>query len=140
MPATKGSKKSTRKSASQSARGASGKKSAKSARSGAKKGTAKKATARKGSSKKQSGSKRKLNAALMQPMQPSAELAAIVGDRPLPRTQVTKKVWDYIKGHKLQDSVNRRMINADENLKRVFGGKKQVSMFEMTKLVNQHLK
>ena len=136
MPATKGSNKSARKGASQSAGGASGKKSAKSASSGAKKGTA-----RKGSSKqKASGSKRKLNSALMQPMQPSAELAAIVGDRPLPRTQVTKKVWDYIKGHKLQDSENRRMINADENLKRVFGGKKQVSMFEMTKLVSQHLK
>jgi upstream activation factor subunit UAF30 len=63
-----------------------------------------------------------------------------VGDRPMPRTEVTKKIWDYIKKNNLQDSKNRRMINADEKLKSVFNGKRQVSMFEMTKLVNQHLK
>ena len=73
-------------------------------------------------------------------VQPSADLAPIVGDKPLPRSQVTKKVWDYIKAHGLQDQTNKRMINADDNLKKIFGGKKQVSMFEMTALVNKHLK
>ena len=72
-------------------------------------------------------------------MQPDAVLAKVVGDKPLPRTEVTKKVWEYIKKHGLQDPVNRRMINADDNLKKVFGGKGQVNMFEMTKLVNKHL-
>jgi chromatin remodeling complex protein RSC6 len=67
-------------------------------------------------------------------------LAEVVGSNPLPRTEVTKKVWDYIKKHKLQDSVNRRNINADDKLKAVFGGKKTVSMFEMTKLISAHLK
>lgn len=76
----------------------------------------------------------------MKPMQPDATLAAVVGSKPAPRTEVTKKLWDYIKKHKLQDSKQRTMINADDNLKAVFGGKKQVSMFEMTKLVNKHLK
>jgi upstream activation factor subunit UAF30 len=83
--------------------------------------------------------KRKPNPAFMKPMQPDSTLAAVVGDRPQPRTQITKKVWDYIKARGLQDKVNRRMINADDNLQAVFGGKKQVSMFEMTKLVNKHL-
>jgi chromatin remodeling complex protein RSC6 len=64
----------------------------------------------------------------------------VVGDRAIPRTEVTKKIWDYIKRNKLQDSANRRMINADDKLRPVFGGKRQVSMFEMTKLVNAHLK
>ncbi len=85
-------------------------------------------------------SARKPNAAFMKPMTPSAVLAAVVGANPLPRTEVTKKVWDYIKKHKLQDSVNRRNINADDKLKAVFGGKKTVSMFEMTKLISGHLK
>ena len=71
---------------------------------------------------------------------PSADLAPIVGDKPLPRSQVTKKVWDYIKAKGLQDQKNRRMINADDNLRKIFGGKNQVSMFEMTALVNKHLK
>lgn len=84
--------------------------------------------------------KRKPNAAFMKPMTPSAMLAAVVGATPIPRTEVTKKLWDYIKKNKLQDAVNRRMINADEKLKAVFGGKKVVSMFEMTKLVAAHLK
>jgi chromatin remodeling complex protein RSC6 len=76
----------------------------------------------------------------MAPMTPSGVLSAIVGAMPLPRTEVTKKVWDYIKKNKLQDAVNKRLINADEKLKELFGGKKQASMFELTKFVNAHLK
>ncbi len=83
---------------------------------------------------------RKPNAAFMKAMTPSAVLAAVVGVTPLPRTEVTKKVWDYIKKLDLQDPANRRMINADDKLKAVFGGKAQVSMFEMTKLISDHLK
>ncbi|MEC5215810.1 upstream activation factor subunit UAF30 [Actimicrobium sp. GrIS 1.19] len=83
---------------------------------------------------------RKPNAAFMKPMTPSAVLAAVVGATPLPRTEVTKKVWEYIKKNSLQDDANRRMINGDDKLKAVFGGKKQVSMFEMTKLISDHLK
>jgi len=89
---------------------------------------------------KKAGKKRKPNAAFMKPMQPSAALGAVIGNGMMPRTEVTKKIWAYIKRHGLQDSKNRRNINADEKLKDVFGGKKQVSMFEMTKLVNKHLK
>ena len=84
--------------------------------------------------------KRKPNAAFMKPMTPSASLAEVVGSKAIPRTEVTKKLWMYIKKNKLQDSKNRRMINADDALKAVFGGKKSVSMFEMTKLVSKHLK
>ena len=84
--------------------------------------------------------KRKPSAAFMKPMSPSAALGAVIGNNSMPRTQVTKKIWAYIKRHKLQDSKNRRMINADDALKAVFGGKKQVSMFEMTKLVSKNLK
>jgi chromatin remodeling complex protein RSC6 len=73
-------------------------------------------------------------------MTPSATLGEVIGSKPVPRTEVTKKLWAYIKKNKLQDSKNKRMINADEMLKPVFGGKKQVSMFEMTKLVSKHLK
>ncbi len=83
---------------------------------------------------------RKINAAFMKPMEPSDKLAAIVGSKALPRTEVTKKLWAYIKKNKLQDTKNRRNINADDNLKAVFGGKKTVNMFEMTKLVSKHLK
>ena len=83
---------------------------------------------------------RKPNAAFMKAMTPSTVLAAVVGAAPLPRTEVTKKVWDYIKKLDLQDPANRRMINADDKLKAVFGGKAQVSMFEMTKLISDHLK
>ena len=83
---------------------------------------------------------RKPNAAFMKEMTPSASLAAVVGAKPLPRTEVTKKVWEYIKKANLQDAANRRMINADDKLKAVFGGKAQVSMFEMTKLISDHLK
>ena len=83
--------------------------------------------------------KRKPNAAFMKPMNISEVLQPIVGSKPLPRTEVTKRLWDYIKKNKLQDAKERRNINADDNLKKVFGGKKTVSMFEMTKLVNTHL-
>jgi upstream activation factor subunit UAF30 len=84
--------------------------------------------------------KRKPNAAFMKPMTPSSMLAEVVGSKAIPRTEVTKKLWGYIKRNKLQDSKNRRMINADDALKAVFGGKSKVNMFEMTKLVNKHLK
>jgi chromatin remodeling complex protein RSC6 len=83
---------------------------------------------------------RKPNAAFMKEMTPSAQLAEVVGAKPLPRTEVTKKVWEYIKKQNLQDAANKRMINADDKLKVVFGGKAQVSMFEMTKLISDHLK
>ncbi|HEX7026159.1 MAG TPA: SWIB/MDM2 domain-containing protein [Gammaproteobacteria bacterium] len=101
---------------------------------------AKKKATKKTAAKKKSGAKRKPNAAFMKAMQPSAALGAVIGNSAMPRTEVTKKIWAYIKRNGLQDSKNRRMINADEKLKDVFGGKKQVSMFEMTKLVNKHLK
>jgi chromatin remodeling complex protein RSC6 len=84
-------------------------------------------------------SARKPNAALMKPVQPDDTLAKIVGSKPLPRSEVTKKLWDYIKKNKLQDSKKKTLINADAALKAVFGGKKQVTMFEMTKHVSGHL-
>jgi len=83
--------------------------------------------------------KRKPNAAFMKPVNIGEALQPIVGSKPMPRTEVTKKLWDYIKKNKLQDAKERRNINADDNLKKVFGGKKTVSMFEMTKLVSKHL-
>jgi len=98
----------------------------------------KKKVAKKKAKKKKA--KRKPNAAFMKPVQPDAKLAEVVGSKPLPRTQLTKKLWAYIKRKGLQDKKNRRMINADANLKAVFNGKSQVSMFEMTKLVNKHVK
>ena len=101
---------------------------------------ARKTTARKKATKKSAGKKRTPSAAFMKPMQPSTALAAVVGSNPLPRTEVTKKLWAYIKRHGLQDSKNRRAINADEKLRPVFGGKNQVSMFDMTKLVSKNLK
>ncbi|HWX15852.1 MAG TPA: SWIB/MDM2 domain-containing protein [Chthoniobacterales bacterium] len=85
-------------------------------------------------------SKRKLNPAFMRPVQPDDKLAAIVGSTPLPRSELTKKLWNYIKRHGLQDKKKRTMINADESLKPVFNGKSQVSMFEMTKLVSGHIR
>jgi upstream activation factor subunit UAF30 len=129
----------------------------KTAKKGAKKGAAKKSSAKKGAAKrggakksaksgarkktaKKAKAKRTPNAAFMKPMTPSAQLSTVVGSTPIPRTEVTKKLWAYIKRKGLQDSKNRRNINADENLRPVFGGKAQVSMFEMTKLVNKHLK
>jgi chromatin remodeling complex protein RSC6 len=84
-------------------------------------------------------SAKKPNTAFMKPMNISPALAAVIGTAPLPRTEVTKKIWEYIKKNKLQDEANKRMINGDTKLAAVFGGKKQVSMFEMTKLVSSHL-
>ena len=89
--------------------------------------------------KKAKKSGRKPNAAFMKPMTPSATLAEIVGAKPIPRTEVTSKVWAYIKKNKLQDQKNKRQINADDKLQAVFGGKKSVNMFEMTKIVSKHL-
>jgi chromatin remodeling complex protein RSC6 len=106
----------------------------------AKKAATKKAAPKKKPAAKKPAAKRKPNAAFMKPLTPSVMLASIVGGTPLPRTEVTKKIWDYIKKNKLQDAINRRLINADEKLKAVFGGKSKVSMFEMTKLVSNHLK
>jgi upstream activation factor subunit UAF30 len=117
---------------------------------GRKKSSSRKSSARKSSRKatkkagrktkrKSSGKKRTPNAAFMKPMQPSSDLASVVGSSPMPRTEVTKKLWQYIKRKGLQDAKNRRMINADDNLRPIFG-RAQVSMFEMTRLVNKHLK
>ena len=90
--------------------------------------------------KKAGGKKRKPNAAFMKPMTPTGPLAAVVGSGNMPRTEVTKKIWAYIKRNGLQDKKNKRMINADASLKAVFGGKGSVNMFAMTKLVSKHLK
>ena len=109
------------------------KKAKKGGRKGAKKATRKKAA-------KRGGAKRKPNAAFMKPMQPDAALGAVVGNTAIPRTEVTKKLWQYIKRNGLQDAKERRMINADDKLRAVFGGKSKVSMFEMTKLVSRHMK
>ena len=98
----------------------------------------KKAAAKKAPAKKAAAKKRTPNAAFMKPMTPSHSLAAIIGDKAMPRTEVTKKVWEYIKKHNLQDAAKRTMINADAKLKEIFK-KAQVSMFEMTKLINGHL-
>ena len=84
--------------------------------------------------------KRKPNAAFMKPVTPSAKLAEVVGEKAMPRTEVTKKLWAYIKKNGLQDKKNKRMINADDNLKAIFGGKSSVDMFAMTKLVSKHVK
>jgi upstream activation factor subunit UAF30 len=101
--------------------------------------TAKKKTAvKKVAAKKKTA--RKPNAAFMKPVTPSAELSEVIGSKPVPRTEVTKKLWAYIKKNGLQDAKNRRMIKADAALKPVFGGKATVNMFEMTKLVSKHLK
>jgi chromatin remodeling complex protein RSC6 len=107
----------------------------------AKKGKAPKKKAAKAAKKPaKKKSARKPNAAFMKPMNPSPTLAAVIGGSPMPRTEVTKKLWGYIKRNGLQDKSNRRMINSDDKLKPVFGGRSQVSMFEMTKLVSNHLK
>ena len=99
--------------------------------------TASRATSKKTAGKKKSG--RKANAAFMAPVAPSEKLAPVVGAKPIPRTEVTKRLWAYIKKNKLQDQKNKRMIKADATLKAVFGGRSTVNMFEMTKLVNKHL-
>jgi chromatin remodeling complex protein RSC6 len=120
--AKKSAKKSARKTAAKSAK-TSGRK-----------------TAAKRSAKTARKSARKPNAAFMRPVAPSPALAEVVGSKPLPRTEVTSRLWAYIKKNRLQDAKNRRMINADATLKPVFGGKSSVNMFEMTRLVNKHLK
>jgi chromatin remodeling complex protein RSC6 len=89
---------------------------------------------------KKAATKRKPNAAFMKPVQPSEALSEVVGSKPIPRTEVTKKLWAYIKKNGLQDKKNKRMIKSDDMLKPVFGGKTTVNMFEMTKLVSKHLK
>jgi len=104
----------------------------------AKKTAAKKPAAKKAAPKK-TGAKRKPNAAFMKPLTPSGPLAAIIGSTPMPRTEVTSKIWAYIKKNKLQDAVNKRVINADEKLKELFG-KAKADMFELTKFVSKHLK
>ena len=96
--------------------------------------------ASKPATKKKATAKRKPNAAFMKPLMPSAPLSEVIGGKAMPRTEVTKKLWAYIKKNKLQDQKNKRMIKADDALKTVFGGKATVNMFEMTKLVNKHLK
>jgi upstream activation factor subunit UAF30 len=110
------------------------------ARKSAKK-SARRSTARKSTRKtaKKSSRKRTPSAAFMRPVQPDNQLAAVVGSSPLPRTELTKKLWAYIKRNGLQDSKNRRAINADDKLRPVFGGKSQVTMFDMTKMVNKHV-
>src|SRR5262245_41856415 len=115
----------------------------------AKKKTAKRKSAKKGAKKavrrtakkaaKKSGKKRKPSAAFLRPVTPDSALAAVVGSSPLPRTDLTKKIWAYIRRNGLQDSKNRRNINADDKLRAVFGGKSTVNMFEMTKLVSKHV-
>jgi len=112
------------------------KKAAKKPAKKAAKKTAKKAAPKKAAKK----SKRKPNAAFMAPLNLSPALAAVIGNKPSPRTQIIKKIWDYIKKNKLQDQKNRRMINADAKLKVLFAGKNQISMFELAKVVNNHVK
>ena len=126
-------KKAAKKAVKKAVKKAAPKKAAKKA---AAKKAVKKAPAKKAAKKKVA---RKPNAAFMKPLTPSGPLAAIIGTTPLPRTEVTSKIWAYIKKNKLQDSVNRRMINADEKMKALFG-KAQASMFELTKYVSKHLK
>jgi upstream activation factor subunit UAF30 len=114
----------------------------KAAKKGGRKKTAKRAAAKRrpAAKKRRGGAKRAPNPAFMKPMQPDAALSAVVGGNPMPRTEITKKLWNYIKRNGLQDAKERRMINADDKLRPVFNGKGKVSMFEMTKLVNKHLK
>ena len=131
-------KKSSAKKSSSAKRGSSAKKSS-AKKSSAKRGSsAKKSSAKKSAAKKRSGAKRTPNAAFMKAMQPSPQLGEVVGNSPMPRTEITKKLWAYIKRNNLQDARERRMINADDKLRPIFK-KDQVSMFDMTKLVNKHL-
>jgi chromatin remodeling complex protein RSC6 len=138
-PAKKSAKKAAKKAAPKKAAA----KKAAPKKAAAKKAAPKKAAAKKAAPKKaapkKAAKKRTPNAAFMKALTPSAELAAVVGSKPLARTDVVKKLWEYIKKNGLQDTKNKRNINADEKLKPVFGGKKQVSMFEMTSLVSKHL-
>ncbi len=134
--AKKAAKKAAKKPAKKAAKKTAKKAAKKVVKKAAKKTVAKKAV--KKAAKKKSA--RKPNAAFMAPLTPSPALADVVGSKPLPRTMVIKKIWDYIKKNGLQDSKNRRMINADEKLKVVFDGKTQISMFELAKIVNNHVK
>lgn len=137
-------KKSAKKAAKKAAPKKAAAKKAAPKKAAPKKAAAKKAPAKKAAAPKKApakkAAKRTPNAAFMKPLTPSPELAAIVGEKGLPRTEVVKKLWIYIKKHGLQDQKNKRQINADDKLKAVFGGKKSVSMFDMTKLVSAHLK
>jgi len=126
--------------AKKGAKKASSKKSSKKAAKKAPKKAVKKAAKKAAKKAPKKKSARKPNAAFMAPLTVSPAMAEVVGNKPLPRTQVIKKIWDYIKKNDLQDKKNRRMINADTKLKTVFGGKGQVSMFELAKIVNNHVK
>ena len=137
--AKKSAKTSGRKSAGGGRTGAARKGAAKSAGRGAAKSGARKAGARKSAGGRKSAGRGRANAAFMAPVTPSEKLAEVVGYKPIPRTEVTKRLWAYIKKNGLQDQKNRRMIKSDATLKPVFGGKPSVNMFEMTKLVNKHL-
>jgi upstream activation factor subunit UAF30 len=130
----KKAKKAAKKAAKKSPKKAAKKSPKKSAKKTAKKATKK--TVKKAGKK----SARKPNAAFMAPLAPSPALADVIGSKPQPRTEIIKKIWDYIKKNGLQDSKNRRMINADAKLKALFGGKNQISMFELAKVVNNHVK
>ena len=137
--AKKSAKKAAKKAAPKKAGGA---KKAAAKKAAPKKAAKKAAPTRAAAPKKAAGkkaAKRTPNAAFMKALTPSSQLAAVIGDKPVPRTEVVKNLWKYIKKNNLQDAKNRRMINADDKLKPVFGGKSQVSMFDMTKLVSKHL-
>ncbi len=144
----KAKKKTVKKTAKRTTKRTAKKKTAKrSAKKGAAKKRTVKKTAKKKTAKKKTKSaakkkrtKRAPNPAFMKPMKPDNDLAAVIGNKAMPRTEITKKLWAYIKKNNLQDAANRRMINADDKLRPVFGNKKQVSMFEMTKLVSKHIK
>ncbi|MBO9681595.1 MAG: hypothetical protein J7502_02780 [Flavisolibacter sp.] len=133
----KAAKKAAKKTTKKAAKKAPAKAAKKSTKKAAPKKAAPKKVAKKAAPKKKSA--RKPNAAFMAPLTPSATLAEVVGSKPMPRTEVVKKIWDYIKKNGLQDKNNRRMINADAKLKPIFG-KDQISMFELAKIVNKHVK
>ena len=135
----KTAKKSAKKAVKKTAKKAAKKAPKKAAKKTAKK-AAKKAGKKAGKKAAKKKSARKPNAAFMAPLTPSTQLAEVVGTKGLPRTEIIKKIWDYIKKNGLQDKKNRRMINADDKLKPVFGGKGQISMFELAKVVNKHVK
>ena len=133
--------KASKKAAGKTASKKGGAKKSPAKKTATKKGGAKKSAAKKGGAKKAGAKKsaRKPNAAFMAPLTPSATLAEVIGNKGMPRTEIVKKIWDYIKKNNLQDKKNRRMINADGKLKPIFG-KDQISMFELAKVVNKHVK
>ncbi|SHG61630.1 SWIB/MDM2 domain-containing protein [Chryseolinea serpens] len=129
------------KTAKKAAKKAAKKTAKKAAKKAAPKKAAKKAAPKKAAKKApKKAAKRKPNAAFMVPLTPSAALAEVIGTKAIPRTEIIKKIWDYIKKNNLQDKKNRRMINGDVKLKAIFGGKDQISMFELAKVVNKHVK